>query len=114
MRKQLNLNKYYEGLELDAINEVFSRMMDLKTNIDGLNYIYNKSEERFEQTKRWRDAKALGESSIHYQVKKIDSILSERNKETIFGITKGQKLVEEDYRCIIDKYRYLMSEPENI
>lgn len=39
MRKQLNLNKYYEGLDLESVNELFSRMLDLKTNIDGLNYI---------------------------------------------------------------------------
>ena len=47
MRKQLNLNKYYEGLDLESVNQLFSRMLDLKTNIDGINYIYNESEERF-------------------------------------------------------------------
>ena len=113
MRKKFNLNKYYEGLELEAVNELFSRMIDLKTNIDGLNYIYNESEERHEKTDRWRDAKALGENGIRYQAKKIDILMREHNKETVFGTTKDQKLTEEDYRAIIERYRFLMSEPED-
>lgn len=112
MRKQLNLNKYYEGLDLESVNQLFSRMLDLKTNIDGINYIYNESEERFEKTKRWKDAKALGEDGIRYQVKKIDKLMREKGKETIFGTTADQKLTEADYRKIIERYRYLMSEPE--
>ena len=111
MRKKLNLNKHYEGLPMEAVNELFSRMVDLKTNIDGLNYIYNESEERFEKTERWRDAKALGEGGIRFQAKKIDSLMREHGKETVFGTTKDMKLTEEDYRRIIARYRYLMSEP---
>ena len=72
MRRQLNLNKYYEGLELEDVNELFSRMLDLKTNIDGLDYVYNESKERFDQTENWLRARAIGESGVRYQVKKID------------------------------------------
>ena len=35
-----------------------------------------------------------------------------KGKETVFGTTEEQKLTEEDYRAIIEKYKYLMSEPE--
>lgn len=112
MRRQLNLNKYYEGLELEDVNELFSRMLDLKTNIDGLDYVYNESKERFDQTENWLRARAIGESGVRYQVKKIDKLMRDRQKETIFGTTEDKKFAEEDYRSIIEKYRYLMSEPE--
>ena len=112
MRKQLNLNKYYEGLELDVINDVFSRMLDLKLNIDGLDYLYNESEERFEQTDTWKSAKFIGEGGIRHQTRMIDKIMREHNKETIFGTTDEMSFSEEDYRAIIIRYRYLMSEPK--
>ena len=112
MRKQLNLNKYYEGLELAVINDIFSRMLDLKLNIDGLDYVYNASEERFEQTDRWKEAKFIAEGGIRYQTRKIDGIMREHNKETVFGTTDEMSFGEEDYRAIIVRYRYLMSEPK--
>ena len=112
MRKQLNLNKYYEGLALDVINDIFSRMLDLKLNIDGLDYVYNVSEERFEQTDRWKEAKFIAEGGIRYQTRKIDRIMREHNKETVFGTTDEMSFSEEDYSAIIVRYRYLMSEPQ--
>ena len=111
MRVKKNLSAYFDGLTLEAVNELWSRMVDLKTNIDGLNYIYNESDERFEKTQRWRDAKALGEDGIRYQAKKIDILMREQNKEPLFGTTRDQKLTEEDFRRIIERYRYLMSDP---
>ena len=112
MRKQLNLNKYYEGLELDVVDDIFSRMLDLKLNIDGLDYVYNESEERFEQTDAWKNAKFIAEGGIRHQTRMIDGIMKEQNKETIFGTTEEKSFSEDDYRAIIEKYRYLMSEPE--
>lgn len=110
MRVRKNLSVYFDGLTLEAVNELWSRMVDLKTNIDGTDYIYNKSDERFEKTPRWKDAKALGEGGIRYQVKKIDIRMREWGKEALFGTSKDQKLTEEDYRQIIDRYRFLMSD----
>jgi len=42
----------------------------------------------------------------------IDKIMREHNKETIFGTTNDMSFSEEDYRAIIVRYRYLMSEPK--
>lgn len=111
MRIKKNLNVYYDGLELETVNELWSRMLDLKTNIDGLDYVYDEAPERFEKTELWMDAKFLGESGVRYQAKKIDALMRKNNKETIFG-TENMEFTEEDFRRIIARYRYLMSDAE--
>ena len=43
----------------------------------------------------------------------LKNIMREHNKETIFGTTDDMSFSEEDYRAIIVRYRYLMSEPKS-
>lgn len=112
MRLNLNLNKHYDGLELENVNEIFSRMLDMKPNIDGLSFLYDESEERFEKTDRWRNAKAIGEATLHYQVVSLDEYMTALEKESIFGTTKEKEFTDADFRAIIEKYNFLMSEPE--
>ena len=113
MRLNLNLNRHYEGLGLEAVNEIFARMLDMKPNIDGLKYLLEESEERFEQTPNWRRAKAIGKSGLRSQVEKLDELMVTLERETIF-VTSKEKTIEtdDDVKAIIEKYEYLMSEPE--
>lgn len=112
MRINLNLNKYYEGLDLEHINEIFSRMLNMKTNIDDLDYLYNESENRFEQTRDWRLSKNICQAALHNQVRDLDKYMEDIKRESIFGTEENKEIREKDYQAIIEKYRFLMSEPE--
>ena len=112
MRVNLNLNKYYDGLDLEHVNGIFSRMLDLKPIIDKLDFVYNEWEERFEQTTSWKIAKKMNESNLRVRVRDIDKYMAEIKREGIFGTVEGKDLTEEDYKQFIDRYKFLMSEPE--
>lgn len=109
MRLELNLNKYYENLDLEKINKIFSSMLDMKPGINDLEYLYNLKRDL---TSKEKIAKNIREVDLESRVVELDEYMTTLGKDTIFGTEKDEIFQENRIKEIIQEYNYLMSEPE--
>ena len=111
MRLQLNLNVHYEGLDLEHINKIFRAMLDLKPCIDKLEFIYSIDNG---ESIDYEIAKKMNKVHMEYQINELDKYVISLGKDPIFGheYKKNEIISDDEAQKIIEKYLYLMSEPE--
>ncbi len=111
MRLQLNLNQYYDGLDDYQVNQLFGLFMDMKSDekaiSEGIKDGYPKEKPVFQ---------FVQVKLIQYCID-IDAFMESMDKKPIFDINKQLEECNNDYfkidmQSIIDKYEYLMEEPQ--
>lgn len=108
MRLQLNLNQYYEGLNISQTNAIFSKFIDLKRKIEQIKITLNKPEEK--RGPLWKVTLEVYSESIFERVNEINSYMESIGKERIFDV--GKSIDDTNFENIISKYEYLMSTHE--
>lgn len=108
MRIQLNLNQYYDGLNISQTNAIFSWFMDMKVEINQLKITLNKPKEKRGQL--WQATKEVYSESVLERAKNINAYMMSLGKEKIFET--GDNIDDTDFKAIIEKYEYLMSKPD--
>ena len=108
MRLQLNLNQYYDGLNISQTNTIFSKLIDLKVEIEQLKITLNKPQEK--RGSLWKPTLEVYSESILKRVNEINLYMESIGKEKIFDV--GENIENTNFEEIISKYEYLMSEPK--
>ena len=108
MRLQLNLNQYYNGLNISQTNAIFSKLIDLKVEIEQLKITLNKPQEK--RGPLWKPTLDVYSESILKKVNEINSYMESLGKERLFDA--GESIEDTNFEDIISKYEYLMSTPE--
>ena len=108
MRLQLNLNQYYDGLNISQTNAIFSKLIDLKVEIDQLKITLNKPQEK--RGPLWKPTLEVYSESILKRVNEINSFMESLGKERLFDV--GESIEDTNFETIISKYEHLMSAPE--
>ena len=104
MRLQLNLNQYYENLNISQVNKIYSKFIDMKYEVYYITGLLEMPEE-----KRYEISWYVHRSAMLKICQEINEIMIGYGKGPVFDI-KGMD--DTDYRAIISKYEYLMSEPQ--
>ena len=120
MRPNINLNTYFDKMKLEDMNQIWSRMVDLKYRVDQLTHLETKDHtgETFPISGKpiteqdVRNMKAMAQSGMRYEVRKIDKIMVSIGMESLSGTEEKGRFTDEDYSQIIERYHFLMAEPE--
>lgn len=108
MRLQLNLNQYYDGLDISKVNCIFSKFIDMKTKIEQMKLILTTPVE--ERDRVWEASLKVYSKRIIEKANGINAYMESLGKGKIFDV--GESIEDTDFESIIKKYEYLMSEPE--
>lgn len=108
MRLQLNLNQYYEGLDISQVNSIFSKFIDMKVDVDAIKKLQSYQEEK--KNAVWKAGMMVYKINIQKTAKEINSYMESLGKEKIFDV--GESIEDTNFETIISKYEYLMSVPE--
>lgn len=108
MRLQLNLNQYYDGLDISKTNAIFSKFIDMKTKIEQMKLTLKAPAE--ERDKLWEAVLKVYSKRIIEKANEINAYMESIGKEKIFDV--GESIEDTDFEAIISKYEYLMSAPE--
>ena len=120
MRRNMNLNTYFDKMKLEDMNQIWSRMVDLKYRVDQVMHLETTdyTGETFPISGKpiteqdVRDMKVMAQSGLRYEVQKIDKIMVSIGMESLFGTEEKSGFSDEDFRQIIERYHFLMDEPE--
>ncbi len=104
MRLELNLNQYYDNLEIGQVNEIFSKFTDLKLRMETMREMLSKPKEELEGSFDWK----INRRKIIEKCKEINEIMLQFGKEPVFDV-KGMD--DTDFEAIVSKFEYLMSKP---
>ena len=110
MRIVLNLNRYYEGLNLEQINTIFRKMVSLKLPVDALRKYYR--EQGLSDSNYSESFKGYNKYYAAKKMLELDDYVYEARGERIFGVDKDTDYKTFDFGEAIKKYDFLMSEPE--
>lgn len=105
MTIQLNLNQYYENLDLSDINEIFSSFINMKTYVD--QYYYLQSDKR--ENEIWERYWKICRRKLVEQGNQINKLMERLGKPQVFDI---KDIDDTDFEAMLKKYEYLMSKPE--
>ena len=105
MRVQLNLNKYYDGLDLSDVNEIFSSFINMKYDTE--QYFKLKNDEKKDEV--WESYWRICRKRLIAGATKINELMERLGKGTIFDV---KEIDDTDFETLIKKYDYLMSKPE--
>lgn len=108
MRLQLNLNQYYDGLNISQTNAIFSKFIDLKIKIEQMKLTLRAPKQ--ERDELWKVTLKVYSKSIQERVNEINSYMESLGREKIFDV--GESIEDTNFEAIISKYEYLMSTPE--
>ena len=108
MRLQLNLNQYYDGLDISQTNAIFSKFIDMKIKIEQMKLTLKAPNE--ERDELWKVTLKVYSKNILERANEINSYMESIGKEKIFDV--GESIEDTDFEAIISKYEYLMSAPE--
>ena len=108
MRLQLNLNQYYDGLDISQTNAIFSKFIEMKIKIEKMKLTLKTPKE--ERDELWKVTLKLYSKSIQERVHEINSYMESIGKERIFEV--GESIEDTNFEAIISRYEYLMSAPE--
>ncbi|MCD7892869.1 MAG: hypothetical protein LUG60_04120 [Erysipelotrichaceae bacterium] len=111
MRLQLNLNQYYDGLDDYQVNQLFGLFMNMKPVEEA---IAEGLRDGFPQEKT--SFQLVQAKLIQYCIE-IDAFMESLSKNPIFYIIDQLEECHYDYAKVdtqanIDKYEYLMEEPQ--
>ncbi|MCD7949288.1 MAG: hypothetical protein LUG12_03360 [Erysipelotrichaceae bacterium] len=111
MRLQLNLNQYYDGLDDYQVNQLFNLFNNMRSVEEA---IAEGLRDGFPQEK---PVFQLIQAKVISYCKEIDALMESIDKRPIFYINKQLEECNNDYskidiQSIINKYEYLMKEPE--
>ena len=104
MRLELNLNQYYENLNISQVNRIYSKFIDMKYHVEYMRTLLETPEE-----KRNKISWNVHRRGMLKICQEINDIMIEYGKPSIFDI-KG--LDDTDYQAIIKRHEYLMAGPQ--
>ncbi len=112
MRLQLNLNKYYEGLDYNQINTLFRLFINAKQDIKRTKEI------RINASDVDETLKIIYKANTIRSFRSIDDFMKSIGKEPIFEVEKlkekaGGSFAAIDEMPLVEKYDFLMLEIDN-
>ena len=108
MRLELNLNKYYDGLDISKVNIIFSAFSELKTRINQLSLLLNYPDDKRKES--WQQSKDFYRKSVFQIAGYINDRMISFGREELFDLGNG--IEDTDFNAVIERYDYLMSKPE--
>ena len=113
MRLQLNLNKYYEGLDKAQINTLFSLFVNSKYVINDVSRQMNRlKEDTYQPTEVAQLHHIISRERALRAFKAINDYMRSLGKEEIFKGVDTDDIEEVDFESLINQYNYLMSKPD--
>lgn len=111
MRVKTNLDPYFDKMKLEDMNLLWSVMVDMKHYVRSMQHIIEKgvTDRPADEAEKITD---FAKHNLEFYAKNVDEFMLAYGMESLFGTDKKEKLADEDYKYIIARYYYLMSEPE--
>lgn len=113
MRLQLNLNKYYEGLDNVQVNTLFSLFVNSKYPIRNMEEELNdKKQGTYQDTELDKRIFRANRKRALSAFKAINDYMRSLGKEEIFKGVDTDDIEKIDFESLINQYHYLMSKPD--
>ena len=107
--KNLNLNDYFDNLGVDEINGLIARMNEMRSAVYSLSEQYETESDNGENIGTEGFA-TIEEDMLSQLVNDVESYAKKLGCAPLFDIDTTSHLTKEDYKLIIRKYNFLMSE----